>query len=223
MASGASSYAYNPISLHLYDYFVLGFTNNFCWRCPTDSVLLPLFQANAGPRHMDVGVGSGYFPTAMHQREGHLGWPKKLVLVDLNPTCLEQVSNRVGLPERTLCLQNDALKPLPEQGPFDSISIMFLMHCLPGPPENKAKIFANLKPHLTDDGTLFGSTILGQGVRHNLVGQIMMSFYNWTGMFGNSEDGEEPFVKALKEEFEDVETTVIGCIFIFRARKPKRS
>jgi SAM-dependent methyltransferase len=222
MAAGASSYAYNTTTLNFYDHFVLGLTNSFGWRCPTDSVLLPLFQANAGPRHMDVGVGSGYFPTAMHQREGHSGWPKKLVLVDLNPICLEQVSSRVGLPERIMCLENDALQPLPDVGPFDSISLMYLLHCLPGPPENKARIFANLKPHLADDGVLFGATILGQGVRHNWFGQILMSAYNWFGIFGNSEDGKEHFLQALEAEFEEVETAIIGCVFIFKARKPRR-
>ncbi|KAK2753625.1 hypothetical protein FQN54_007402 [Arachnomyces sp. PD_36] len=223
MASGASSYAYNSIFLSLYDYYVLGLTNTAFWRCPTDSVLLPLFQANAGPRHMDVGVGSGYFPAIMNQREGHLGWPKKLVLVDLNPTCLERASSRIGLPERTLCLKNDALQPLPDAGPFDSISIMFLLHCLPGPPEHKAQIFANLKPHLTDNGTLFGATVLGQGVQHNLVGQVLMAAYNWFGIFGNSGDGKEPFIEALEEEYEEVETAVIGCVLIFKAQKPRRA
>lgn len=222
MAAGASSYAYNAISLHIYDYYVLGLTNSVGWRCPTDSVLLPFFQANAGPRHMDVGVGSGYFPTTMHQREGHLGWPKKLVLVDLNPNCLEQVSCRVGLPDRTLCLHNDALQPLPDIGPFDSISLMFLLHCLPGPPERKARIFGNLKPHLTDDGTLFGATVLGQGILHNWFGLILMWIYNWFGMFGNFADGAGHFLEALKEEFEEVEGTVIGCVLIFKARKPRR-
>lgn len=171
---------------------------------------------------MDVGVGSGYFTTTMHQRGGETGWPDKLVLVDLNPACLEQAAGRIGLPERILCLENDALQPLPDVGTFDSISMMFLLHCLPGPPEHKARIFANLKPHLTDGGTMFGATVLGQGVRHNLFGKFLMWSYNWIEMFGNSADGKEPFLEALEEEFEEVESEVIGCVLIFKARKPKR-
>ena len=54
---------------------------------------------------------------------------------------------------------------MPEE-PFDSIAVSYLVHCLPGPICNKAILFENLAPLLSDTGVLFGSTILGAEVDH---------------------------------------------------------
>jgi uncharacterized protein YfdQ (DUF2303 family) len=40
-------------------------------------------------------------------------------------------------------------------------------------------------------------------------------------MFQNREDYAEDFVQALKNEFEDVETVIIGTVLMFKARKPR--
>ncbi|KAL1962963.1 hypothetical protein VTN77DRAFT_8809 [Rasamsonia byssochlamydoides] len=232
---------YNRLTLSFYDFFVLYFSNSFAWRCPTQSVLLPFFRDNAGPRHMDVGVGTGYFPAAItddssnkkkkkKSEEVKQDWPQKLALVDLNPKCLETAAARIGQPERTVCLLTDVLRPLSsdqQENPaevFDSISLMYLLHCLAGPPGEKQRVFANLKPYLADDhGVLFGATVLGKGVRHNWVGRMLMRVYNRVGVFDNYADGKEEILQALENEFEDVEGHVVGCVLLFRARKPKRN
>ncbi|KAJ7475896.1 hypothetical protein FB451DRAFT_1339044 [Mycena latifolia] len=58
-------------------------------------------------------------------------------------------------------------------GPFDAISVMLLLHCVPGPPSRKAAAC----------GVLFGVTILGKGVTHNLFGRLLMWWHNRTGIF----------------------------------------
>jgi hypothetical protein len=50
---------------------------------------------------------------------------------------------------------------------FDSISLNYLLHCLPGNLASKSIVFERVKPLLGDGGVIFGSTILGEGVRHN--------------------------------------------------------
>jgi ubiquinone/menaquinone biosynthesis C-methylase UbiE len=125
---------------------------------------------------LDVGVGTGYFLAAMHKSEqqrhptasGEVIWPQTLTLIDLNPTCLETAARHLGHPDRTECVMADAREPLPiKPGKFDSISFMYLLHCIPAPPEKKGCVFANLKLYLEEPGTLFSVTILGRGVRHN--------------------------------------------------------
>ncbi|KAL1956034.1 hypothetical protein VTO42DRAFT_7849 [Malbranchea cinnamomea] len=229
MASGSTPYT--DFGLSVYDFVALKIAASYLWKCPTTSVLLPFFIANAGPNHMDIGVGTGYYLKAMKEQEqlANRVWPQKLVLVDLNPKCLEKAASRLGQPERTACVQADILQPLSlppslSDGTltqFDSIGLMGILHCLPPPIKNKTQVFANVKKYLSPEGTLFGITLLGKGVQHNWMGRILMWYMNKNGYFGNTDDAKEEFVEALQSEFEDVETTVEGCILLFRARKPK--
>lgn len=209
--------------LRIYDFLILKFHNNFVWRCPTKTVLLPFFCANAGERHMDVGVGTGYYPAALHQ--SNPSWPQHLTLVDVNHNCLESSAERIGLPDRTSRVIANALEPftLPANEPekFDSISLIFLLHCLPCSPAEKTQIFTNLKQHLSPQGTLFGATVLAKGVQQTWLSCFMLWFLNLIGAFSNTEDGKDDFLKALAAEFGDVEGHVIGSVFIFCARRPK--
>lgn len=230
MASDNGLYTINFLSF--YDFLVHTFTTNYMWRCSTESVLLPYFAANVGPRHMDIGVGTGFFPGTHRQREEIVNriWPEKLTLVDLNPSCLEKAAERVGRRERTTCLQADVMQPIvlpsdlsdsEDPAVFDSISLMYIIHCIPTPMKDKARLVGNVKPHLAREGTLFGATILGKGVKHNWLGRVGLWFLNKHGWFGNMDDGKEELVEALEANFHEVETTVVGTVLLFRARKPK--
>ena len=230
MASGSKPYTSR--GLQVYDYLVHNFSNKYIWRCPTESVLIPWFAANAGPRHMDIGVGTGFFPGTHREREAMVNrnWPEKLMLVDLNPMCLERAAKRVGVPDRTTCQKADVMQPItlrpsassPEQQPiFDSISLMYIIHCLPPPTKDKARLFANVKQYLSPEGTLFGATVLGKGVEHNWLGRLQMWNMNRLEYFGNLDDGKEELVEALAANFHEVETTVVGVVLLFRAKKPK--
>ncbi|KAH8432846.1 class I SAM-dependent methyltransferase [Aspergillus melleus] len=226
--------AYDGLGLRIYDLMVHWWNDNYVWRCPS-SFLNEFFSANVGQRHLDIGVGTGYFPAHHRQRVLQKGesWPQHLTLVDMNTLCLERSAARVGCPERTTTLQADVFEPikLPAEdgaGPgttasrkYDSISLMYLLHCLPPPCAKKATVFAHLKEHLKPDGTLFGATILGQRVEHNWFGRITMGLYNYKGIFGNSADDPEVFKNELRNEFDDVDAWVVGAVLVFRARKPK--
>ena len=146
-----------------------------------------------------------------------------MTLVDLNPDSLATAKNRIPW-LKTQSILHDITKPLPipANQKFDSISLMYLLHCLPGSTSyNKASIFRHLKEHLTDDGTLFGATVLGKGVQHNWAGQLLMRLYNRKGIFGNLDDGAEGFLEVLKECFEDVEARVEGVVLVFAASGPR--
>ena len=49
---------------------------------------------------------------------------------------------------------------------------------------------SNLRPYLVSGGVFFGSTILGRGVEHNLLGRRLMRLYNRKGIFSNLEDDQ---------------------------------
>lgn len=122
---------------------------------------------------------------------------------------------------KTETLLHDIMVPLPMNEKFGSISLMYLLHCMPGPPERKAAIFGHLKHNLTDDGVLFGATVLGKGVQHNWAGRLLMSIYNSKGIFGNWDDGVEVFLRELKLHFEEVEARMEGVVLLFVARGVK--
>lgn len=173
---------------------------------------------------MDIGVGSGYYP-AHAARE--LSKTKTLCLVDINPSTLEATEARLrkaGYSGQIEKLQHDVFKPLPEcmRGRFDSISMFYLMHCLPGTyPDKASKIFTRLVPALARNGTLYGCVILGRGVRHNVLGRLLMWYYNSNGIFGNDEDSSDGLAEALNTDFEEVDLRLYGTVAVFAARRPK--
>ena len=206
---------YSPRFLRFfYDTWVLGITNTYIWRCPTSSVLLPFFKSRASSKHLDIGVGTGYFLA-----HAEFAKDSSVTLCDLNPASLAMARGRV--PEiETQSLLHDAMEPLPVAERFGSISLMYLLHCMPGPPERKAAIFGNVKKNLEEGGVVFGATVLGKGVEHNWAGRLLMNQYNKTGIFANREDDAEVFLKELKLHFEDVDAKIEGVVLLFTAKGP---
>lgn len=207
---------YSSIVLHFYDFFVLKFMSYFIWRCSTAQVTLPFFRSHVRKNHFDIGVGTGYF-----LNHANLGPDASITLCDLNVNCLEMTKARLGRPDLA-CLHHDILEPLPESiGSFDSISLMFLLHCLPPPQDRKCQVLGMLKQHLKPDGVLFGCTLLGPNSGdQSRLSKLAFRRANARGRMGNLEDTEEPFVEALRKHFGEVEYRVVGCMLLFSARKP---
>ncbi|HBK0938208.1 TPA: methyltransferase, partial [Escherichia coli] len=72
---------YTPLTLKLYDWWVLGVSNWLAWGCPTKEHLLPHFLEHLGNNHLDIGVGTGFYLT--HVPESSL-----ISLMDLNEASL---------------------------------------------------------------------------------------------------------------------------------------
>jgi 2-polyprenyl-3-methyl-5-hydroxy-6-metoxy-1,4-benzoquinol methylase len=203
--------------LRFYDVFVLGFSNRFAWRCPS-AHLLRQYDRLAGARHLDVGVGTGWFLDRCR-------WPVErpsITLVDLNENSLAAAASRIRRygPETVTA---NVLEPLPLSGrSFESVGINFLLHCLPGQIEAKAgTVLDNLTPQLAPGGVLFGSTILGRGVRHNGIGRLLMSAYNRKGIFSNANDDADGLRRALDGRLADVVVDVIGTVALFSGRRAR--
>ncbi|HAY3156473.1 TPA: SAM-dependent methyltransferase, partial [Escherichia coli] len=92
---------------------------------------------------------------------------------------------------------------------------------LPGNISTKSCVIRNAAQALTDDGTLYGATILGDGVVHNSFGQKLMRIYNQKCIFSNTKDSEEGLTHILSEHFENVKTKVQGTVVMFSASGKK--
>lgn len=210
----AGAAIYSPLVLFIYDAWVLGISNRFAWKCSTRKVLLPFFKRNAGLRHLDVGVGTGYYP--YHAQLPELA---KVTLMDLNTDSLQAASARLGRVS-TRTIQHDAMTPLPQQegGAYDSISLFYLLHCLPGSFSKKGVVLANLGAHLKPDGVLYGATILGDNASHNAFGRKLMAVYNRKKIFGNQFDSANGLKSELDKYFATVNIRVEGSVALFEAR-----
>lgn len=207
---------YSSLALSLYDAWVLGISNRWAWRCSTAQVLLPFYRAHIGDLHLEVGVGTGFYP-------GHAGLreTQQVTLLDLNENSLAAAARRIGRRDAQRHV-GDIMEPLTmlAGARYDSIALFYLLHCLPGTMADKARVFAHLKPHLAPGGVLFGATVLGDGTRHNLFGRALEHVYNRRGIFDNRRDTAEALAHALGEHFADVCVEQHGAVALFTARSP---
>lgn len=255
-AAGAAIYGPLVLGF-IYDNLVLGLYCNFVWKCPAIVLeqLYQIMIKGAAQRReskkpgteaqvriLDIGVATGYYMARTKLPENTL-----VTLFDLNPNCLEYASTRcrqahddvINLDVETVC--GDFLTAASDPSSihcllnsesrrnkkYDVIFMSFLLHCLPGPAERKAKTLAELS-HLVEpaSGVLCGATILGKDSReacHSLFGRFILFWHNLLGWFDNKDDDTKVFVEALEGAFEMVTFQVIGAVLLFEARRPRRT
>jgi Methyltransferase domain len=206
----AGAAVYSQFVLSVYDLLVLGISNRWIWKCPSQ-LMLDFYNAHISDRHLDIGVGTGYFLDKCNFPSPH----PTLALLDLNPNSLQTTAERLRRYSPTTHLAN-VLEPLPvEPAGFDSIALNYLLHCLPGSMLSKGGVFRNLRPLLGDRGKVFGTTILGQGVEHNWAASRLMHLYNSKGIFGNINDSAADLERILKDNFRDYSLDQVGCVAFF--------
>lgn len=177
--------------------------------------MLERYDRHVGARHLDLGVGTGWYLD-------RCTWPVEqptITLLDLNEHSLSTAAKRLRryAPQT---VRANVLEPLPlGDARFESASANYLLHCLPGQIESKARTLAgNVHPYLEPGGVLFGSTILGRGVPHTRIGRRLLHVYNRKGIFSNSEDDRDGLERGLTSELKDVEVEVVGAVALFTAR-----
>ena len=243
--------------LPFYDIFVLKITCTAAWKAPLDTILLPFFRTNFSDDHLDIGVGSGFFPATV-LAELPPRDDQQLTLWDLSTTALQKTKARVEAAAPHVAVSTiegdamGAIKGLEEWGKFESISASLLLHCIPASAEQKTRaVAATARQLLSPTGVFFGATVLGDTKRNrtapsavvdwfptvdvifgtagetrcacelNMFARGLMWFYNRSGIFTNWNDNPDAFVEALEDEFEEVDSWVIGRVLLFRARIPR--
>ncbi len=209
----AGQAVYTKRTLALYDFIVLGLSNQLIWKCPT-SRLLAHYDQNVTGNHLDVGAGTGFF---LDRCRFPCPAPH-VALMDLNQTALNYAARRIARynPETFLC---NVLEPIGSVGEkFDSIGLNYLLHCLPGDVQSKSVVFDYLKALMAPNAVLFGSTILQGGAQPNWAARALMAFYNSKGVFSNKDDDAQRWRRALERRFTSVSFEVVGCVALFSAR-----
>lgn len=212
--AGKGAAAYTPFTLALYDLAVLRLSNSLVWQCPSH-VLLDFYNLHISDSHLDIGVGTGYFLDRCRFPSS----APKIALLDLNPHSLAKAAKRLRRYNPS-CYIGNVLQGI-EVGTsgFDSISLSYVLHCLPGNLASKSIVFSHAKSLLRDGGVIFGSTILGEGVRHNRLARQLMKLYNAKGIFSNLSDRQSDLEAGLKAHFEEHTIHIVGCVALFSARK----
>jgi len=209
----AGQAVYSKSTLALYDWLVLRFSNRMIWACPWKRILA-LYDRHVTGNHLDVGVGTGYFLDRCRFPNDR----PRLGLMDLNPACLDAAATRVAR-YRPEVYRANVLDPSGLEIPrFDSISMTYLLHCLPGTIKTKSAVFRHLKPLVNQGGVMFGATLLSEGVDRSWAAKRLMAFYNSKEIFTNDQDDLQGLRAMLSEHLTAVTVEVVGCAALFSGR-----
>jgi SAM-dependent methyltransferase len=208
---------YKPLMLRTYDPWVVGFVSPRVWKMGPEPGI-DLYRRHMGERHLDIGPGTGYFIS-----EAQPPANTELTLLDANPHVLDHCA-QVLAAWRPATVRGNVLEPLPVEGPFDSVGLTHVIHCLPGPIGAKATAIRNAAAVLGDDGVLFGGTVLGMSADHGLAARLFLRLANLQGGFDNRDDDVEGLRSVLEASFEDVDIQLpTPSMGYFVATRPRRS
>lgn len=206
----AGQAVYTRRTLSLYDLIVLGISNRCIWKCPSTRIA-ELYHRHLSSNHLDVGVGTGYFPDKCRFPTD----APRVAMMDMNPNTLDFASRRISRYHPETYRQN-ILEPIEQPiKPFDSIATNYLFHCLPGSLPEKSVAFDHLSKLMNPGCRIFGATILHHGVQPNWPARRLMDFYIRKGIFSNSTDSLDDLKASLQQRFHQVEIEVIGCVALF--------
>ena len=204
---------YTRSVLSIYDLWVLGVSNSYIWKCPTRHILKH-FNSHVSTNHLDVGVGTGYYL----DKGTFPDRAPRIALMDLNANSLDESSKRISRYRPEAYQVNVMDRITLDIAPFDSISVNYLFHCLPGSLETKLCVLDNLSPYLNNGGVIFGSTILSSAEGASAAAKKLMAIYNKKGIFSNADDRYEALESYLSAHYEHYELQRIGCVVLFSVR-----
>lgn len=212
VAAGAA--IYSNFLLSLYDIEVLMFEMPLIFKCSLKKVQ-ELYDNNITNKHLDVGVGTGYF---LHKSKFSSDAPT-IHLMDLNVNSLNKTAKRIKRYSPVSHRWN-VLDPINFDLPiFDSISASNFLHCLPGSMLDKEAFFINLNPNLREGGIFFGTTVIGKNINMGRLFKIMNKIYNEKGIFCNLNDSLEDLEKILSNNFTEHSVELVGSIALFKGVK----
>lgn len=208
--------AYTQLGLRLYDSLIVHWLAPTVWGCSPDT-LVEHYRAHVTSNHADIGVGTGYFL----DRCG-LGSPRpRLALIDLQPNCLNYTARRLSR-YRPRTYVRDVLQPMDaiSEGPFDSIALGGIIHCLAGDLRLKSKVFDTIAP-LTRAGTkIFGYTLVYDGVPDRARRLLVHPLLNRLRVIDNTHDRLSDLDHELRARFIDCKVELVGCMALFSAVVP---
>jgi hypothetical protein len=208
--------AYSKIGLRLYDPLIVNVVAPHVWGCSPE-VLVDHYREHVTSNHADIGVGTGYFL----DRCGFGSANPRLALIDLQPNCLAYTAHRLSR-YRPHTYVRDVLRPMGEiaGGPFDSIALGGIIHCLAGDLTQKSKVFDTIAP-LTKAGTrIFGYTLVHDGVQDRFRRVLVHPLLNGLRVIDNKNDHLSDLRRELDARFINCQVELIGGMALFSAIVP---
>lgn len=206
----AGAAVYSKLLLAIYDLEVLQFEMRCIFKCSPQKIL-DLYNEHISDRHLDIGVGTGYFLDKCRFPVQH----PVVHLMDLNINSLGKTAHRIRRYEPVSHHWN-VLEPVREELPkFNSIGAANFLHCLPGSMLDKEIVFTNLTTFLNKGGVFFGATVLGQGIDAGLLYRMANPLYNKSGVFSNLKDNAADLELILSRNFTSYSVKVIGSYAFF--------
>lgn len=139
--------------------------------------------------------------------------------MDINPNSLSHTQEVLSHLHTDIMIR-DIFESAPSMSEkFDSISMNYLLHCLPGSMEDKSVAIKNAANMLKEDGILFGATIISDENRQTYLSRALMRFYTSKGIFGNNEDRVSKLHNELDRYLKEVSIEVVGCVALFKGIK----
>ncbi len=206
---------YGALTLPLYDAAVLNIAVPFAWGVPLE-VGRGMYRRLVGARHLDIGVATGYFlRKAMAERDAGA-----ITLMDLNENATRYAADRLKRFDVTQAV-GDALEPFPVEGPFDSIGMFHLLHCMPGTVAEKAVALDHAIAVLAEGGVCFGASVTPAGRRLNPFGRLVLNASNRTGALNNAADDHDALRAEIERRFRDTKIELHGVMTLWEAREPR--
>lgn len=208
--------AYTRLGLHMYDPLIVNLVAPRVWGCDPD-ILVDHYREHVTSNHADIGVGTGFFL----DRCGFPSATPRLALIDLQPNCLAHTARRLAR-YRPVTYLRDVLSPVDQipGGPFDSIALPGIIHCLAGDLPLKSRVFDNIAP-LTRLGTkIFGYTLVYDGVPLSASRRLIHPLLNCLRVIDNANDRLADLRDALTTRFIDCNVDLVGCMALFSAIVP---
>jgi hypothetical protein len=204
---------FNKLSLIFYDFILYGIVSKYAWGSSIQR-LDAHYKRYVTSNHLEVGVGTGY----LLNRVVFESTQPRLALMDLSVACLEKTKRKVLRYAPVTYVQN-LLEPIQQAIPvFDSISINYVMHCIPGNLKEKTVALTHLKTLLSPRGVLFGTTVLSEGVPKNILAKPAMWLLNFLGVFNNRQDNAQDLKTYLNKNFQVLEFQVVGVTAFFAVK-----
>lgn len=199
---------FNPWLLQLYDLTLYNFISPVLWGCSKET-LIKRYDSYCRDKHLEVGVGTGYLLYNCQAPIHQLG------LMDLSAACLNKTRRRLKHLSPDVWRRN-ILEPIEGvEEKFQSLSINYVMHCIPGSYTEKGIAFKHLKQFMTDDGILFGASIVKTD-QSSVLAAGFMALLNKLGVFNNTQETAEDLEDALRRHFRfvKVEPRSASALFI---------
>ena len=208
--------AYTKLGLRLYDPLIVNVIAPHVWGCSPE-VLVDHYREHVTSNHADIGVGTGYFL----DRCGFDSNNPRLALIDLQPNCLAYTARRLSRYQPRTYLR-DVMRPIDQidGGPFDSIALGGIIHCLPGNLTHKAKVFDRIAPLAKPGTRIFGYTLVYDGVQDRIRRVVVAPLLNGLRVIDNKNDHLGDLRRELNTRFVNCQIDLVGCMALFAATVP---